>query len=68
MISAEHSVLQKGKLRKEVAEGRYSPLDIESENFDTVVILPLHSFFAGVELFAFVDVFATGVASPTGYA
>jgi len=38
-------------------------LDVETEYFDAVVVLPLDRFFASIELLALVNVFPAGIAS-----
>ena len=52
------------KGRDEPQETRYAPLDVETENLDSVVVLPLHSLLPSIELLALVDVFPVGVTTP----
>jgi hypothetical protein len=39
------------------------PFDVEPKDLNAVVVLTVHSFFTGVELFAFIDVFSAGIAA-----
>ena len=43
------------------AEGAF---DVETEDFDAIVILAFNSLLACVEFLALVDVFAAGIAAP----
>ena len=41
------------------------PFDVESKDFDTIIILSFHCFFTSIEFLALVDVFTTGITTPT---
>ena len=44
--------------------GSYVPLYVETEDLDTVVVLPFHCLLPGIEFLPFVDILPTGVTSP----
>jgi hypothetical protein len=53
-----------GESAVRVIRGICEPFDIEPEYLDPVVVLSIDSLFPGVELLHFVNILATGVASP----
>lgn len=65
VISAEHRVLQPLVSEKVTYnETEHIPFDVEAEDLDAIVVLPVHGLLPSIELLPFVDVFTACVASP----